>query len=91
VIGKYTKTTWPPIQQARKADSEAYKQTNVNLARLAREEIYIEGPIVGRYTSTSVSYQVEQTSVKLSELSLPRGIVPGTDDVRVVRPSRPPS
>jgi hypothetical protein len=91
VIGKYTKTTWPPIQQARKADSEAYKQTNVNLARLAREEIYIDGPRVGRYTSTSVSYQVEQTSVKLSELSLPRGIVPGTDDVRVIRPSRPPS
>jgi hypothetical protein len=90
VIGKWTKTTWPPIPQARKEDTQAYKQINVNLARLAREETYIDGPRVGRYTSTSVSYQVEQTSVKLSELSLPRGIIPGTDDVRIIPPSVPP-
>jgi hypothetical protein len=33
---------------------------------------------------------VEQTSVKLSQLSLPRGIIAGTDDVRIIPPSVPP-
>jgi hypothetical protein len=94
VIGKYTVKAWPPIQQARKADSEAYKRTNANLFNLAcgREVINIDdGPRAGRYISTSVSCQVKETSVKYSELSLPIGIVPGNSDVRVVKPPRPPS
>jgi hypothetical protein len=87
VIGKWTKSTWPP----RKEDTQAYKQINANLTRLAhKEEIHIDGPRVSRFTSTSVSYQVEQTSVKLSQLSLPRGIIAGTDDVRIIPPSIPP-
>jgi hypothetical protein len=94
---------WSPIhfhkeKQTRKDNSKVLQRINANLCNLAisggREIISVESinidnnPPARQYTST---VQVRETSVQFSAPSLPRGIVPGDSDVRVVRPPRPPS